>query len=315
MLRTSARLLDLLALLQVRRDWTSSQLAVRLAVSTRTVRADVARLRSLGYQAEARPGIAGGYRLAAGTMMPPLQLDDEEAVAVALALGSLAAAGSGGGETALCALAKLEQVLPARLRPRLAAVREATSTVPGAGSAPDLPLLGAIAAAIRGRERLRCGYTKPGGEEETRRLEPQRLVSWGPLWYLLAWDLDRGDWRVFRVDRIRRAAASGARFRARADPADDAVDFVVRRVSIDAWTSHALVLVHAPAAEVVAALGVPVDVETVDETSCRVAVGSRDPDRLALWLIGLGVDLEVLEGRELAAAFERLAARLHRATR
>ncbi len=312
MLDTSARLLELLSLLQLKRDRTGSELAGRLGVSTRTVRADIGRLRSLGYPVDARPGVAGGYRLAAGTAMPPLLLDDE-AVAVAVGLGVVATRRIGVEETSLTALAKLEQVLPSRLRRRVEAVREATSVVPGTEPPLDLSVLGAVAAAVRGGERLRFGYTKPGGSEAARHTEPRRLVSWGPLWYLLAWDLDRDDWRIFRVDRMAPHAPTGARFRPRAIPGDDAVEYVVGRVSKAAWKYRARVLVHAPAAGVAAKIPVPVDIEAVDETTCRVELGSDDPDRLALWMTQLDAEVEVIDGDELAAAFDRLAARLRRA--
>ena len=313
MLETSARLLELLSLLQLKRDWTSSELADRLDVSTRTVRADIGKLRSLGYPVDARPGVAGGYRLAAGTAMPPLLLDDDEAVAVAVGLGAVATWRLGVEETSLTALAKLEQVLPSRLRRRVDAVREATRVVPWAGPPLDLSLLGAVASAIRGHERLRFGYTKPGGSQEARHTEPQRLVSWGPLWYLLAWDLDRDDWRVFRVDRMVLHAPTGARFRPRVIPEDKVVEYVVRRVSKGAWKYRARVLVHAPAAKVAAKIPIPVDIEVVNESTCHVELGSDDPDRLALWMTQLDVDIEVIDGDELAVAFDRLAARFRRA--
>lgn len=313
MLETSARLLELLSLLQLKRDWTSSELAGRLDVSTRTVRADIGKLRSLGYPVDARPGVAGGYRLAAGTAMPPLLLDDDEAVAVAVGLGAVATWRLGVEETSLTALAKLEQVLPSRLRRRVDAVREATSVVPGAEPPLDLSVLGAVASAIRGHDRLRFGYTKPGGSEEARHTEPQRLVSWGPLWYLLAWDLDRDDWRVFRVDRMVPHAPTGTRFRPRVIPEDNVVEYVVRRIIKAAWKYRARVLVHAPAAKVAAKIPIPVDIEVVDESTCRVELGSDDPDRLALWMAQLDVDIEVIEGDELAVAFDRLATRFRRA--
>jgi predicted DNA-binding transcriptional regulator YafY len=313
MLETSARLLELLSLLQLKRDWTSSELAGRLEVSTRTVRADIGKLRTLGYPVDARPGVAGGYRLVAGTAMPPLLLDDDEAVAVAVGLGSVATRGLGVEETSLTALAKLEQVLPSRLRRRVETVREATSAVSGAEPPLDLSVLGTVAAAIRGHERLRFGYTKPGGSEAPRHTEPQRLVSWGPLWYLLAWDLDRDDWRVFRVDRMAPHAPTGARFRPRVIPEDKVVEYVVGRVSKGASMYRARVLVHAPAAQVAARFAVPVDIEVVDEFTCRVELGADDPDRIALWMAQLEVDIEVIEGDEVAAAFERLATRFRRA--
>ena len=315
MLKTSARLLELLSLLQLKRDWTSSELAGRLDVSTRTIRADVGRLRSLGYPVSARPGVAGGYRLAPGTVMPPLLLDDDEAVAVAVGLGAVASWSVGVEETSLTALAKLEQVLPSRLRRRVDAVREATSVVPDASPPLDLSVLGAIAAAIRGHERLRFGYAKPGDSEEPRHVEPQRLVGWGPFWYLLAWDLDRDDWRIFRVDRMVARAPTGARFRPRVIPEDDLVEYVVRRIVRASWAYRARVLVRAPAAAVAAKLVIPVDIEAIDESSCRVELGSDDADQLALWLAQLDADIEVIEGDDLATAFERLATRFGRAAR
>lgn len=313
-LQTSARLLELLSLLQLQRDWTSAQLAGRLDVSARTVRADISKLRSLGYPVDARPGVAGGYRLAAGTAMPPLLLDDDEAVAVAVGLGAVAIQRLGVEEISLTALAKLEQVLPTRLRRRVEAVREATRVVVVRAEPPlDLSVLGAIAAAVRGHERLRFGYTKPGGSGAARHTEPHRLVSWGPLWYLLAWDLDRDDWRVFRVDRMVAPVPTGARFHPHAAPADDVVTYVVRRVSTATWRYRARVLVHASAATVAARIPIPVDIETVDESTCRVELGSDDANQLALWMTQLDADVEVIDGDELALAFDRLAARLRRA--
>jgi len=313
MLQTSARLLELLSLLQIRREWTSADLAERLGVSTRTVRTDIGKLRALGYPVDARPGVAGGYRLAPGTAMPPLLLDDDEAVAVAVGLGAVATWQIGVAETSLTALAKLEQVMPAALRRRVAAIREATSVVPGTEPAFDLSGLGVVAAAIRGHERLRFAYTKPGGIPEQRHTEPQRLLSWGPLWYLFAWDLDRDDWRVFRVDRMVSAAPTGARFRPRLIPEEDLVRHVVRRIIRAGWHYRAQVLVHAPAATVAAKVVIPVDIEEIDASTCRVELGSDDPDGLALWLTQLGAYVEVIEGEELARAFDRLAARFQRA--
>lgn len=315
MIETSARLLQLLSLLQLKRDWTSGELAQRLEVSTRTVRTDVGKLRSLGYPVEARPGVAGGYRLAAGSAMPPLVLDDDEAVAVAVGLGAAAHASLGAGETALTALAKLEQVMPARLRRRVEAVREATSVVPGGDPALDLEVLGAVAAAIRAGERLRFGYTTWDGAESSRHTEPHRVVAWGARWYLLAWDLDRVDWRVFRVDRIVPKPPTGARFRPREIPEEAVLRHVVARVGRATWRYRATILVHASAEDVVARIGSPLEVEEVGPDRCRLEVGSDDPDRLALWVTQLGTDVEVLEGEELAAAFDRLAERIRRAAR
>jgi predicted DNA-binding transcriptional regulator YafY len=313
MLETSARLLELLSLLQLKRDWTSAELGDRLGVSARTVRADIGKLRSLGYPIDARPGVAGGYRLAAGTTMPPLLLDDDEAVAVAVGLGAVAAWRFGIEETSLTALAKLEQVMPSHLRRRVEAIRETTSIVPGTIPPLDISALGAVATAIRGHERLRFGYTKPGSTQQARHVEPQRLLSWGPFWYLFAWDLDREDWRVFRIDRMTAHPPTGARFRARVIAEEAVVRHVVRRIIEAGWKYRARLLVHAPAATVAAKLVIPIDIEPIDAHTCRVDIGSDDPDALALWLTQLGTDIEVIEGDELRAAFARLTSRFLRA--
>ncbi|URN18479.1 helix-turn-helix transcriptional regulator, partial [Streptomyces sudanensis] len=199
----AARLLRLLSLLHTRADWPGPELAGRLGVSTRTVRSDIGRLRGLGYPVSATPGTAGGYRLGPGARLPPLQLDDEEAVAVAIGLRTAAAQTVGGiEETSLRALAKLEQVLPARLRPRVAALAASTVPLPGNGPAVDAGLLAALAAACRDRRRLRFDYRDHAGNATVRDAEPHRLVSTGRRWYLVAWDVDRDDWRTFRVDRL-----------------------------------------------------------------------------------------------------------------
>ncbi|WP_425953904.1 helix-turn-helix transcriptional regulator [Xylanimonas sp. McL0601] len=319
MLTTSARLLEVLTLLQVRRDWTAAELARRCGVSTRTVRADVDRLRQLGYPVESRPGVTGGYRLGAGAELPPLVLDGDEAVAVAAGLR----AGVGGGapgleEPSLRALAKLEQVLPSALRHRVEAVRQATASVPpgGFGDPPPSPvdpaMLGAAAAAVRANERLRFGYVRRDGTEATRHVEPYRLVSWGARWYLMAWDLDRADWRVFRVDRMQPRPPTGARFTPRELP-EDPVDRVRRAVGAAAWAYRARVLVHAPADVVARRMPVPFAPEPAGQDACVLDVGADDPDVLARWLALLGLPLEVLDGDELRGALGRLARILARA--
>ncbi|MGH8829124.1 MAG: helix-turn-helix transcriptional regulator, partial [Jiangellaceae bacterium] len=203
MIDTSARLLRLLSLLQARREWSGAELAERLDVSPRTVRRDVDRLRQLGYPVDATRGTDGGYRLGAGAEMPPLLLDDDEAVAVAVSLRTGASDGTVAGleETSMRALVKLEQVLPARLRRRVNAVSSFTVPVPSAVAAPKVEagLLSVIATACRDHERLRFDYRDHDAAESLRVVEPHRLVSWGRRWYLLAWDVDRDDWRTFRL--------------------------------------------------------------------------------------------------------------------
>ncbi|MCL2729080.1 MAG: YafY family transcriptional regulator, partial [Actinomycetia bacterium] len=212
MMDTPARLLNLLSLLQTPREWPGTELAERLEVSTRTIRRDVDRLRALGYPVEATMGSIGGYRLVAGTALPPLLLDDEEAVAIAV--GLRAAAGSavdGIEEASLRALTKLEQVLPSRLRYRVGALGSAVVSMTGGGPRVDPAALTVLAGAIANHERVRFAYRAGDGAESRRHAEPQRLVASGRRWYLVAWDLDRDDWRMFRVDRLSDVTATGAR--------------------------------------------------------------------------------------------------------
>lgn len=226
---TPARLLSLLSLLQTPREWPGSELAERLRVSARTIRRDIDRLRELGYPVEATLGAEGGYRLVAGAAMPPLVLDDEEAVAIAVGLRAGAGhAIEGVEEASVRALAKLEQVLPGRLRRRVGALQSATVAVTrGDGASVDPRTLTAIASAVAGPERLRFAYRARDGVASRRLVEPYRLVSTGSRWYLVAYDMERGDWRTFRVDRVSEPCATGARFVGRELPMD-AVEFVRR---------------------------------------------------------------------------------------
>ncbi|WUD76161.1 YafY family transcriptional regulator [Streptomyces sp. NBC_00510] len=314
MLETSARLLRLLSLLQSRRDWTGPELAERLQVTARTVRRDVERLRALGYPVHATPGTAGGYRLGAGAALPPLLLDDEEAIAVALCLRT----GAGGSvegieETSLRALAKLEQVLPSRLRRRAQAMEAVAvarpATVPGA-VAQDV--LTAIGAACRDHERLRFDYRAHGGTVSRRTVEPHGLVHHGRRWYLLAWDTDRQDWRTFRVDRMDPKSPTGPRFTPRRPPAD-AASYVARGVTSRAYRHQAVVVVHAPAETVVEYAGWYATVESTGPDSCVLRTGSESLDALAVYIGMLGVDFEVREPPELAERLRVVADRLARA--
>src|SRR5882724_4212458 len=209
---TSVRLLELLSLFQARRDWQGDELADRLGVTPRTIRRDVERLRGLGYPVESRTGRAGGYRLRAGTAMPPLLLDDDEAIAIAVGLGTAARASvTGIEESAVRALVKLEQVLPAHLRRRVAALGSATSTLPAAGPTVDPQHLTVIATACRDSECLRFAYRRRDQTESRREVEPHSVVNVGRRWYLVAWDRGREDWRTFRIDRLARPASTGVR--------------------------------------------------------------------------------------------------------
>ncbi|MFE3322826.1 helix-turn-helix transcriptional regulator [Nocardia sp. NPDC059195] len=319
MLETSARLLRLLSLLQIPGDWNGATLADRLQVSTRTVRNDIERLRHLGYPVHATRGTAGGYRLGAGASLPPLLLDDEEAVAVTVGLRTAAGGGIAGvEETALRALTKLEQVLPNRLRRRVNALQAYTVVVPGDGTGPrvDAETLTVIAAACRDHERLRFDYRDHNRGDSSRVVEPYRLVNWGRRWYLVAFDIDRDDWRTFRVDRITPKTPTGPRFAPRELP-HDMTDRVTRGVSAAAWRLRASVTVHAPAdflsARIPPAAGT---IEAIDDTTCVLRTGADTPEALALNIgqLGMhGIEFTVGDPPELVELIHALANRYLRA--
>jgi len=316
MLETSARLLRLLSLLQTPRDWTGTELAERLGVSARTVRNDVDKLRELGYPVLATRGPAGGYRLGAGAAMPPLLLDDEEAVAVAVGLRTAAGGAVAGIEdAALRALAKLEQVLPSRLRSRVGTLQSVITPVPAvAGALVDPDVLTAIAAACRSRERLRFSYLSHDGTASEREAEPYQLVNWGRRWYLVAFDVRRDDWRTFRVDRVTVRTPGGGRFTPRPLPADDLAMWVSRRVAFAGWRYRARVTVFAPAATVQARIGQYVgDVSAVDAGTCVLDTGSDNLETLAVYLGLLGYEFRVESPPELAGHLRELADRYLRA--
>jgi predicted DNA-binding transcriptional regulator YafY len=315
MLETSARLLRLLSLLQTRRDWTSGELATRLGVTTRTIRNDVDRLRGLGYPVEARPGVAGGYRLGAGGTLPPLLLDDDEAVAIAIGLRT-AASGSIAGieETSVRALAKLQQVLPSRLRHRVSAFQSHMLPMPSSGPQVDPDVLTVIASACRDHERLRFDYRTHSGAASQRSVEPYRLINDRRRWYLVAWDVDRDAWRTFRVDRIEPRTPAGPRFTPRALPPDREVTAqVARGVGEATWRYRARVIVHAPATWVQGRLPIPVDVESLGHDRCAFEPGSDHPQMLALYLGMLDADFEIVDSPELVDALRKLASRYQRA--
>jgi len=315
MLETSARLLRLLSLLQSRRDWTSTELATRLGVTTRTVRNDVDRLRELGYPVDGRPGVAGGYRLGAGGALPPLLLDDEEAVAVAVGLRT-AASGSIAGieETSVRALTKLQQVLPARLRHRVSAFQSHALPMPSSGPRVDPDVLTVIAGACRDHEVLRFDYRAHSGTASRRSVEPYRLVNDRRRWYLVAWDAGRDDWRTFRVDRIEPKTPAGPRFIPRALPSDREIAArVARGVGEATWRYRARVIVQAPAAHVRGRLPIPVEVESLGENVCAFEPGSDSPEMLALYLGMLGADFTIADSPELVDALRALTRRYQRA--
>ncbi|WP_327070316.1 YafY family transcriptional regulator [Kitasatospora sp. NBC_01250] len=313
---TPARLLKLLSLLQTPREWPGSELAERLGVSARTVRRDVERLRELGYPVQASLGAVGGYRLAAGKAMPPLLLDDEEAVAIAVGLRTAAGSAiSGIEEASVRALAKLVQVLPTRLRHRVTALNAATVPLPGGGPAIDPELLAALAGAVAGPQRLRFAYRAADGAESRRQVEPHRLVATGHRWYLVAFDNDRDDWRIFRVDRITAAQPTGVRCPPRELPAPDAAAYVAGKLRERARTYRAVVVLPLSAAEVARRLGgAPVELEELDERRCRLRSGADTLEWLAFRLLTLGCDFEVEEPAELVSHLRELGGRITRAT-
>jgi predicted DNA-binding transcriptional regulator YafY len=277
MANTSARMLRLLSLLQTHRYWPGSELADRLEVSPRTLRRDVDRLRELGYPVDAARGVAGGYQLQAGAAMPPLLLDDEEAVAIAVGLRSAAAgAVAGFEETSVRALAKVIQLLPPRLRRRIDALQAVTSPgVFGGGPVLDALTLTTLAMACRGEERLRFDYAPREGDAARRHVEPHRLVSLGRRWYLVAWDLERGDWRSFRVDRLAAPQPTGARFRPRDLPGGDPVEWLRSRMRTIPNRYDVSVVIQAPAETVRAFVGHWGRAEELPD-GCRLRMGVDD---------------------------------------
>ncbi|GGM42271.1 helix-turn-helix transcriptional regulator [Promicromonospora citrea] len=326
MLETSGRLLTLLSLLQARRDWPGALLADRLGVSPRTVRRDVDRLRELGYPVNATKGPDGGYRLAAGADLPPLLFDDEQAVAVAVALRTGAIPGA--EEGALRALATIRQVMPARLRARLDALEVTTvRRRPERSAAVDPDALLTLGAACRAREVVRFDYaggTMPAvGEGEAafrppRRVEPYHLVTADRRWYLVAFDLDRADWRLFRVDRITPRSGTGPRFTRREVPGGDAAAFVAARLSGPTHPVRGEVVLHARAEDIARWAGPDAVCEPLPdvdgEPRCRVVLGSWSWGGLAGWLGVFDVPFEVVGPPELVEATRRLAARYAAAT-
>lgn len=307
---TSGRLLRLLSLLQARPDWTGPALAERLGVTVRCVRRDVDRLRQLGYPVDARPGVAGGYRLATGTTLPPLLFDDDEAAAVAIALGVTAGGAVRGiEEAALSALAKLDRLLPPRLRTRVHALRGATERIGVPDGAVEPDLLVALAQAAAGSERLAIDYSDREERRTERRVDPYRLVATGRRWYLVAFDVDRADWRTFRVDRILAAQPTGHRFRL--DNPPDASELVSRALSVAPYRFTARVVISAPAdairQRVPATAGM---IEARGTQECVLTTGSDYLDALAGHLVSLGARFEVTEPPELREHVQRVGRRM-----
>jgi predicted DNA-binding transcriptional regulator YafY len=315
MLETSARLLALLSLLQSRPAWSGSELAERLNVSGRTIRNDIDRLRELGYPVDATRGATGHYRLGAGANLPPLLLDDEEAVAVAI--GLRAGTGVQGiQESSARALAKLEQVLPHRLRRKVAALHSTVSRGPeNTGSNVEDPeidaaVLTALGEAIRDSEWVRFAY-----REEARLVEPYRLVSWQRRWYLVARDQPSGEWTTFRVDWMDLRMPTRRAFEPKPMQEDDYTSFVLRDVASTGWNVHARITVSAPADEVLGRINSAVGVvESVDDATCVLVTGADSYEMIAVYIGMLGLDFEVTAPAELVAHLAVLARRYSRAT-
>ena len=314
---TPSRLLSLLSLLQGRRDWPGAELADRLEVSGRTIRRDVERLRSLGYPVESLTGPAGGYQLRAGTAMPPLLLDEEEAIAIAVGLRTAAQASVAGiEETSIRALVKLEQVLPTHLRRRVSALGRATKTLPDSGPTVDPQCLTTIASACRDHERLRFAYRSRDDTPSRREVEPHSLVNLGRRWYLVAWDCGRVDWRTFRVDRLTGPAPAGGRFATRPLPGDtDAASYVAANLSAALQPHEARITVHCSAEELRKRPHLGGTVEPIDEETCEYRTGDDDLDWLAMRIGMLGAEFEVQEPPELIEHLRLLEGRVGRAVR
>jgi len=307
---TTERVLRLLGLLQQRPSWTATDLAAELGVTDRSVRRDVERLRALGYPVHATAGVGGGYQLGAGTRLPPLLLDDEEAIATAVSL-RMASGGTvaGAGEAALRALTKLDQVMPPRLRAEVRAVHGATDTLVGPGVEIDAELLVTLARACRDAVRVRFRYTDRDGGEHDRTVEPVRMVATGRRWYLMAWDVDRDDWRTFRLDRMHDVTPTTWRFRPRDHP--DPAEYVQRSVAEAPYRYVARVRLRADADQVRQL--VPPQVGRVEDDRdgwCVLVVGGEDLDWMAVHVARLGFDAEVLEPPELREAATLLARRV-----
>jgi predicted DNA-binding transcriptional regulator YafY len=284
-------------LLQTHRYWPGGELADRLEVSVRTLRRDVERLRELGYPVSATRGVSGGYQLAPGAALPPLVLDDEEAVALAVGLQAAAqSAVAGIAESSLRALAKVVRVMPPKLRRQVEALQTMTEA-PGwddEGTGVDPGALVGVAQACRDAERLRFGYTAASGTRTERHVEPLRLVRLGRRWYLVAYDLDRHDWRSFRVDRLDRPVGTGARFRARELPAPDAAAFVRAGIGGLPAPYEVEALVRAPAHRVRAAIGRWAQVIETDQDTALVRMRADSLDWPAMALGSVGAEFTVI---------------------
>ena len=303
-------------MLQIRREWSGEELSVRLGVDVRTVRRDVDRLRELGYVIDASAGRGGGYRLGPGTATPPLLLDDDEAVAVAVALGAAAGSTTSTDDVALRVLAKLDQLLPRRLRRRLSALPAVTVSLASPHTAVSLSLLAAIAAACRDQVQLRFSYRDNRGVITARTVEPMRLVHTGRRWYLAAWDIERADWRTFRVDRVQPQPrlAQGGRFVPR-QPPEDFATLVSRSIAASPYRYQVRIQVKGSVPEIRSRMPPWVGVlEPLDASHCLLTTGGDTCETVAALIVQTGVEFTLLEPPELAQPMREIAARLLQGT-
>jgi predicted DNA-binding transcriptional regulator YafY len=313
MAQTTERVLHLLGLLQQRPVWTGPELAERLGVTTRSIRRDVGRLRALGYPVNAAQGVGGGYQLGRGRGLPPLLLDDSEAVAVAVSL-RMAAGGtvSGASEAALRTLAKLDQVMPPRLRSEVRAIHQATQTLDHEAPTVDGDALLRLARAVRDTVRIRFDYAARDKTQTMRTVEPVGLVATGRRWYLMAYDVDRDDWRTFRLDRMTSVQPTTWRFRGRQH--EDPASYVQRAVASAAYRFQARIVVHAPLREVAERTGVrSVVLTAIDDVTTLLEAGAETLHGLAIHLSSLGWEFEVKEPAELRTELSQMGGRALRA--
>jgi len=315
---TAARMLALLGLLQARSDWSGAELAQRLGVTDRTIRNDVDRLRGLGYPVDAVRGPGGRYRLGVGTKLPPLLLEEDEAVAVAIGLRS-ATAVQGIEETSARALAKLEHVLPHRLRRRVKALKDAVSAGPeNTGSNVEDPevdpaLLSEVAASVRDHVELRFDYSTNGRSKRCL-VEPYRLVSWQRRWFVVARDARTDTWAPYRLDWMALRTPGGRRFTPHPLPGEDYTSFVLREVAFSGWSVHTRIAVDAPAEDVLARINPTVGVvESVDADHCVLVTGGDSVEIVAAYIGMLGLDFHVTEPPALVEAVAVLGERYRRA--
>lgn len=310
MLSTSARLLRLASLLQARRHWSGQALCEALGVDARTVRRDVGRLRELGYPVDASPGVGGGYAMGRGADLPPLVLDDDEAVALAIALRAAAANVGGIEATSLRLMGKLDQLMPTRLRRRASALHAVTLSVRSGPPLVDGGLLSELATACRDCLMLKFGYRNHSGEATQRHVQPQRLANYGRRWYLIAWDIGRDDWRTFRVDRIEGTPAAGATYVPRQVPSDIAAR-LERGIAYAPFACRITLRLQGSVDELQGVLPVYCGIlEPESDTHSLLRMGSESPEGLLAQVLMIGREVELVESDAMLPALRKQLERL-----